>query len=340
MLLKRLSEAFGPSGKEHEVRALLSEELKSHVDELKTDRLGNLIAIKRGKAAGPKVMLAAHMDEVGLMVVGINSQGLLQFRKVGGIDDRVLVSKQVLVGKNKINGVIGAKAIHLQKRQERSQVIPHDAMYIDIGARSKEEAQKYVNIGDYAVFATQFAEFGDGYYKGKAFDDRTGCAVLAEILKRDYQIPVYGTFTVQEEVGLRGAGVAAYTVEPDMAIVLEGTTCSDIPETKEHGYCTTLGEGPAITIMDASVITNKKMVAKLFELADQHSIPVQIKRSITGGSDAGRISQSKGGVPTVVVSVPCRYIHSPVSVCKKTDLDFTIKLVDLFLKSIEGGFRA
>ncbi len=338
MLLKRLSEAFGPSGQEQDVRAVLQEELNDYISEWKRDALGNLIAVKPA-SSGPRVMLAAHMDECGLMVTHVDGAGLLHFRKVGGLDDRVLVSKSVVVGKKRVAGVIGAKAIHLQKPQERTQVIPHNSLYIDIGAKSKEEALKMVNIGDYVVFDTKFGEFGTGMVKGKAFDDRAGCAVLAEVLKEDYSMPVYGAFTVQEEIGLRGAGVAAYAVDPDLAIVLEGTTCNDVSGADEHGYCTHLGGGPAITVMDASAISNKKMVAELVRLAEEHNIPNQFKRSITDGSDAGSINVSRDGVPVVVVSVPCRYIHSPVSVLQLSDFEHTIALVKLFLRSIEGGFR-
>lgn len=338
MLLKKLSETFGPSGFEHEVRQILREELKDHVSQWKHDALGNLIALMPAES-GPKVMLAAHMDECGLMVSSIDSAGLLHFRKVGGLDDRVLVSKPVVIGNKRVPGVIGAKAIHLQRPEERSQVIPHRSLFIDIGAQSKEEAQSMVNVGDYVVFATTFGEFGEGMVKGKSFDDRAGCTVLAEVLKEKYSIPIYGAFTVQEEIGLRGAGVAAFAVEPDIAIVLEGTTCSDVPDAEAQSYCTNIGGGPAITIMDASVITNKKMVSELVRLAEENNIPYQFKRSITGGSDAGRINQTKSGIPVVVISVPCRYIHSPVSALKLSDLDYTIQLVKLFLRSIEGGFR-
>lgn len=338
MLLKRLSEAFGPSGYEQEVRQVLQAELADQVCEWQRDALGNLIALKPA-ASGPKVMLAAHMDECGLLINHVDSSGLLQFQKVGGLDDRVLVSKTVVIGSKRVPGVIGAKAIHLQRPEERTQVIPYRSLYVDIGATSKEEALSMVSIGDYAVFATKFAEFGTGMAKGKAFDDRAGCTVLAEVLKEEYQMPVVGAFTVQEEIGLRGAGVAAYRVEPDLAIVLEGTTCSDTPGSEEHGYCTNIGGGPAISIMDASVISNKAMVAELIRLAEEHQIPYQFKRSVTGGSDAGRINQTKAGIPVVVVSVPCRYIHSPVSALKLSDLDHTIQLVKLFLRSIEGGFR-
>jgi len=338
MLLKKLSEAFGPSGCEGEVREVLKEELAPYINEWRRDALGNLIAVKEGHKA-PRIMLAAHMDECGFMISSIDRSGLLRFRKVGGLDDRVLVSKHVLIGPKKISGVIGAKPIHLQKPEERNQVISLTGLTIDIGAKSKEDAEKLVKIGDYGVFATEFKTLSENVAIGKSFDDRAGCAVLAEILKNDYDLNIYGAFTVQEEVGLRGAGVAAYAIEPDFAIVLEGTTCSDVPPSKEHAYCTSLGQGPAITVMDSSVICDKSAVAELVRLAKEHEIPVQFKRSVTGGSDAGRINQTKDGVRTVVVSVPCRYIHSPVSMLSLSDFQNTVKLVKLFLKSIsEGGF--
>lgn len=336
MLLEKLSLAFGPSGCEDEVRKVISEELSQHVSEWKKDPLGNLVAVKGNR--GPKVMLAAHMDECGLMVSSFDRSGLIRFRKVGGLDDRVLVSKHVLIGPKRVPGVIGAKAIHLQQPDEKTKPIPLSGLYIDIGAGSKEEAEKLVSLGDYAVFATQYAHLSDNVVKGKSFDDRAGCAVLAEVLKETYEnLTLFGAFTVQEEIGLRGAGVAAYACEPDMAVVLEGTTCSDLPYSKEHDYCTTMGGGPAITVMDASVVSDRRMVAELLRLADQHGITVQFKRSITGGSDAGRINQSRDGVPVVVVSVPCRYIHSPVSVLDLNDFHATVKLVKLFLESINGG---
>ncbi len=336
MLLEKLSLAFGPSGCEDEVRDLISEELSQYVSHWKKDALGNLIAVKGDK--GARVMLAAHMDECGLMISSFDRSGLLRFRKVGGLDDRVLVSKHVLIGPNRVPGVIGAKAIHLQLPDEKAKPIPLSGLYIDIGANSREEAEKLVALGDYAVFATSYGHLGENVVKGKSFDDRAGCAVLIEVLKETYDnITLFGAFTVQEEIGLRGAGVAAYSCEPDMAIVLEGTTCSDLPYSKEHDFCTTMGGGPAITVMDASVVSDRRMVAELLRLADQNGITVQFKRSITGGSDAGRINQSRDGVPVVVVSVPCRYIHSPVSMLDLRDLGATVRLVKLFLDSINGG---
>jgi len=337
MLLKELSQAFGPSGCEGEVREVLTQALGAAVGVWQKDALGNLIAVKES-TRGPKVMLAAHMDECGLMVSSIDKSGLLRFRKVGGLDDRVLVSKHVVIGSKRVAGVIGAKAIHLQKPEERNQVITLSNLYIDIGAKSKEEAERLVKLGDYAVFATEFGYLSESVVKGKSFDDRAGCAVLAEVLREEYAFTLYGAFTVQEEIGLRGAGVAAYALEPDMAVVLEGTTCNDLPGSEEHGYCTSLGSGPAITIMDASVVCDKRMIGELERLAREHNIPMQYKRSITGGSDAGRINQTKSGVPVVVISVPCRYIHSPVSMLSLKDFEHTVKLVKLFLRSIEGGF--
>ncbi|NLW17065.1 MAG: M42 family metallopeptidase [Firmicutes bacterium] len=338
MLLKKLSEAFGPSGYEHEVRTILEEELKDYVGVWQRDALGNLIACKEA-AKGPRVMLAAHMDEVGLMISHVDDAGLLHFHKVGGIDDRVLVSKPVLVGKNRVPGVIGAKAIHLQRPEERTQVIPHRSLFIDIGAKSKDEALAKVKLGDYVIFATEYGEFGEGLAKGKALDDRAGCFVLAEALKEEYNFPLYGAFTVQEEIGLRGAGVAAYAIEPDLGIVIEGTTCNDVSGMEEHEYSTVLGGGPAITFMDTASIGNRAMIQELVRIAEENNIPYQFKGTVTGGNDAGRINVSRAGVPVVAISIPCRYIHSPVSVLSLEDVRNTTKLIKLFLRSIEGGFR-
>lgn len=338
MLLKQLSEALGVSGNEHEVREIIKDAIKGLVDEIRVDTLGNLIAVK-GKGKRPRVMVAAHMDEVGLMVSWIEKNGLLRFRKVGGIDDRVLVSKTVLVGKERVPGVIGAKAIHLQEPKERENPLRYEDLYIDIGAKSKEEAEKKVKLGDFVAFATRFEEFGQRKAKGKAFDDRVGCTVLIEALKGQYDFELNAVFTVQEEVGLRGATVAAYDVDPEMALVLEGTTCSDTPGTDPEGYATEVGKGPALSLMDASSIANKRMVQEMVRLAQEHGLPYQFRRTTMGGNDAGRIHLTREGVPSASLSVPCRYIHSPVSVISLDDLENAVKLLGLFLKSIDGGFR-
>jgi endoglucanase len=337
MLLKRLTEAYGISGDEGEVRGILKEELTGHVDEIFTDTLGNLFA-RKGTGKRPRVMVAAHMDEVGLIVVGFEKSGLLRVDKVGGLDDRVLVSKPVVVGKNKIPGVIGAKAVHLQKASERNKAILIDNLYVDLGVRSQEEAEKLVSLGDYVAFTAETRKFGENCLLGKAFDDRAGCAILAEVLKEDFELELTGVFTVQEEIGLRGAGVAAYTVHPDIALVVEGTLASDVAGTKDARHVTKLGAGPAISLMDATFIAPQPMVDLLVRTAEKLAIPYQFRRFTAAGTDAGKISQAHAGIMTGVVSVPCRYIHSPSSIINLDDWQNTLRLVKGIMNAIaEGG---
>ena len=338
MLLKALTEAFGVPGQEHEVRDILRDHVRPHCDEVETDSIGNLIAIKRGASKdGPKVMLAAHMDEIGLMVTYIEKSGVLRFYPVGGIDPRVLVSKQVLVGRDRIPGVIGAKPIHLQKRDESEKPFELEGLYIDIGAKDKDEAEKLVKLGDGVIFATQYAEIGSGRAKAKAFDDRVGCAVIAELLAKDrrWGFTLQAVFTVQEEVGARGAQVAAYALEPNLAVALEGTTASDVPGSKEHLYSTRLGKGPALTHTDASLLADMRIVRRLMEVAEARGIPFQLRELAVGGTDAGRIHLIREGIPAGVVSVPTRYIHSPVSIIDKQDFEHTLMLMEAFLDSID-----
>lgn len=341
MLLKRLTEACGGPGQEDEVRDLIRTEITPLADQVTTDALGNLIAVKNGTKAGPKVMIAAHMDEVALMVMSIEKSGMLKFSPIGGIDPRVLVAKAVVIGINRVPGVIGSKPIHLQKPDERKKALSIDELYIDIGASKKEEAERLVSIGELAYFTTEFTTIGPDRFKAKALDDRVGCAMLIDILKENYQLSLYGVFTVQEEVGLRGAGTAAYQIQPDLALVLEGTTASDVPEIPEHKHATTVGKGPSLTVMDSSVIPDPRLVAKLMQLAQKHGIPVQYRRNTAGDTDAGKIQQSCEGVPVAVIALPCRYIHSPVAVASQTDYAHAVKLVKVFLRSLEeeGGYK-
>ncbi|MBF8436743.1 M42 family metallopeptidase [Halanaerobiaceae bacterium Z-7014] len=334
MLLEKMINATGISSREKEIRDLIREEIKDNVDEIYTDKMGNLIASKGKEKDGPKVMLAAHMDEVGLMITEITSDGLLKFQPVGGIDKRVLVSKPVLVGEDKMAGVIGAKAIHLQKKSERDKPIDFDNLYIDIGVNSKKEAEKHVDLGDVAVFSTKYEELGNGRVIGKAFDDRVGCSIIAELTEYDFDMPVYFVFTVQEEVGLRGAGVAAFDIAPDLALVLEGTTAADVPENKEHRYSTSVGKGPALTLMDRTVIADKNILTGLIEVAEDNGIDYQFRRTDAGGNDAGAISLSREGVPSAVISLPCRYIHSPLSLIDLDDYNKMNKLVKLYLERL------
>ncbi|WP_353892116.1 M42 family metallopeptidase [Proteinivorax hydrogeniformans] len=337
MFLKLLSECHGVAGDEVDVSKLIKDYLKESVDEFKYDSLGNLIAVKGKDKKGPKVMLSAHMDEVGLMVTSIESNGLLKFKPVGGLDVRVLVSKPVVVGPDNIKGVIGAKPIHLQQPTERRNALGYSQLYIDIGASSKEEAMEVVEIGNYVSFDTKFSQINDKLCKGKAFDDRVGCYILAEILKKEYPFPVYGAFTVQEEVGLRGATVAAYNVDPDLAIVLEGTSASDVPESEEHRYSTKMGYGPALSIMDASIIVQKNLLKDIVKVAEENNIDYQFRQTAVGGNDAGKIRLTKDGVDTFTISMPCRYIHSPVSFLNLEDVKKGITLVDKILEKIDQG---
>ncbi|MBE3589588.1 MAG: M42 family metallopeptidase [Firmicutes bacterium] len=338
--LAALSELPGISGQEGAVRAYLRERAAARADELRTDALGNLFAVKGAGKPGPRILLAAHMDEIGLIVTSVDDDGFVRFRKVGGIDDRVLLAKAVHVGQKRVPGVIGSKPIHLQSPGERTKVVPADEMYIDIGAKDKAEAQRLVEPGDAVTFATSFGEFGEGMVKGKAFDDRAGCTVLLEALAGEYDAPVYGVFTVQEEIGLRGARVAAYAVEPDVALVLEGTPAADIPLEEGETSSTVLGRGPALSFMDGSSIADRELVQTIIRVAEREGIPWQWRRTQGGGNDAGAIHLSKAGVRTASISVPCRYIHTPCAVLHKEDLRNTIRLVQAVVAELASQRRA
>ena len=322
MLLEKLTNASGVSGFENEIRKTIKDEISSVVDELYTDSIGNLFAVKKGSGDSLKVMVAAHMDEVGLFVDLVESNGYVKFRKVGGIDDRVLLSQRVYIGENKTPGVIGAKPIHLQGSGQG--VVGSDDMYIDVGASSKDD--KLAKVGDPVVFATKFAQSGN-ILRGKAFDDRAGCGVLVELLKRSHPFTLCGVFTVQEELGLRGARIAAYALNPDFAFALEGTTAGDTPTKLDVSPSTNMGAGPAITIMDRSFISDRRLVDLLVDTAKKENIPYQFKRTITGGTDAGAIHLARGGVPSVTVAVPIRYIHAPVGITHLSDFQNTIELM-------------
>lgn len=334
MLLKELTDLNGVSGDESAVREFLKAHIAPFCDEIKTDTMGNLIALKRG-ISEKKVMLSAHMDEVGFIISGITDKGFLEFKTVGGIDTRVIISKKVTVGKNKIPGVIGMKAIHLQKRAERESVPEIRDIYIDIGAKDRKTAEEKVQIGDYAAFDTQFEMLGEKTFKAKAVDDRAGCAVLAELIKKDVKYDTYFCFTTQEEVGLRGARVAAHRINPDIALVIESTTCSDVYGFEKHEHVTTMGGGAVVTFMDRTTIVNRDFYKWLYESAEKNGIKVQFKRSTSGGNDAGRIHLEREGIKTASLSVPCRYLHSPCSIASLEDIEAVKSLAELFLDKID-----
>lgn len=340
MLLQRLSDARGVAGNEDAVREILIEEIRPYVDEFRVDSIGNLIATVRaqeGITNPHRVMVAAHMDEVGLMVVQVDKSGMLRVRAVGGIDPHVLAAKRVLVGKEAIPGVIGLKAVHLQTREEEQQVPRLDQLYVDIGAKSKEDAEAVVKVGDYVSFATSCEVFGRTL-KGKALDDRAGCAVLAELVKERYEVELVAAFTVQEEVGLRGARVAGYSVEPEVAFALEGTICDDIPRKTDTTPATQMGKGPAITVMDRSVIVDRRLLDLLLQTAQEEGIPYQFKAPGLGGTDAGAIHLTREGVPAIAVAVPARYIHTPASLLSLDDLEHTVALMKGVLRRLHSRF--
>lgn len=339
MLLKTLTEAMGPSGFEDEIRQCIRTEISPLVDKQYTDVLGTVICEKNVSQAGPRVLLDAHMDEVGLMIVHAEDNGLLRFRALGGIDPRVLVSKPVRIGTEKRFGVIGAKPIHLQTADERSKPLKMDQLYIDIGAKDKEDALSAVKLGDPAVFATQYEEMGDHCAKAKSFDDRVGCAILVETLKKSFNLPIYGAFTVQEEVGLRGAGPAAYRIQPDIAIALEGTVCSDVVGAPGHQQSTIMGAGPALTVQDGQTLANRRFLEFLMSVGDAYGIPYQLRRVKGGSNDYGAIHKVREGIIGGGISVPVRYIHAPAQIISLDDYENSIRLVEAVLTEIaQGGF--
>ena len=335
--LQTLCEASGVSGNENSIRALILDIIKPYADEVHADALGNILVHKKGrKPAKAKLMLSAHMDEVGLMVIDITSDGYLKFDEVGGIDRRVLVGKRVWIGEKKVCGVIGIKPVHLTKGDESSAIPEYSEMYIDIGANNREEALKYVNYGDSVCLDSEFTETNTSI-QSKAIDDRFGCMVLIELLKSDVEYDLDVAFVVQEEVGLHGAKTAAYTLDPQFALVVETTTAADIPEIDPSKQVCQLGEGAVISVMDRRTIYDKEMVQLAFETAKEIGVKAQYKRTVAGGNDAGVIHQSRGGVRTLAVSLGCRYLHAPSCVADKDDCESVMALVKELANRIAGG---
>lgn len=336
MRIKELCALRGVSGNEREVRNYILEIVRPLCDEIKVDTMGNVICFKKAKKDGAKtLMLAAHMDEVGFIVQYIREDGLIRYEPVGGINPAVCVSRRVEVGKDRVPGVIGAKAIHLQAPAERTVNFTHDNLFIDIGAKDKADALKKVSIGDYVSFVSDYVEFGERFVKSRALDDRIGCAILLDVLEQGrYDVDLYAVFTVQEELGLHGAMVSAHRVNPDYAIVLECTTANDTPGAGVHEEICSVGKGPAISFMDRASVANPALFATLCKQADESGIPWQLKRGATGGNDAGAIQRAKNGVATCVISVPSRYIHSSVCVSSLNDADnarkLTLHILDRF----------
>ena len=339
MILKELSEAVGVSGKEDAVRKVILDAIKDHVTDLRIDPLGSITALKKGTQDGyPRVMLAAHMDEIGFMVMGFDGDGLIRFTNVGGVDDRILPGLRVKVGDKGVPGVIVWTPIHKNREQN---VVKMSNLRIDIGAGSKDEVNGSVKRGDRIAFDSYYAELSERIVRGKAFDDRVGCSLLVDVLQGGpYPVDVVAAFTVQEEIGLRGSKVAAQFLQPDAAFALEAAPTPDIPNPRadlddedEPNPIARMGGGPVITVMDRSMITDPRLLRFLHNTAKASDIPYQHKTALGGGTDAGRIHQTNAGIPSAVISVPCRYIHSPTALLHKDDYDNALRLIQAALNN-------
>lgn len=330
-LLRQLSNAVAVSGDEGAVRKMVLDAIRPHVDEVKVDALGNVLAIKKGTGKGERVLVAAHMDEVGFMITDIEADGAMKFDIVGGINDNVLNGKPVLVGPKRLPGLIGSMPIHMLPEERRNTVVKTTQLRIEIGCTSGEAAKKVVKLGDRATFATEFAVVGPSL-RGKALDDRLGCATLVELLRGPaFTFDLHAAFTVQEEVGLRGARVAGYAVDPVCAFVLDCTPAVDLPhanaERENTEYNSRLGYGPAIYVADKATLSDERLVRYLRQTAEKNNIPYQLRQTSGGGTDAGAIHLVRGGVPSVSVSVPGRYLHTPASLVRADDWHNTIRLL-------------
>ncbi|HSF83521.1 MAG TPA: hypothetical protein VLA49_19955 [Anaerolineales bacterium] len=330
-LLERLCNACGVSGDEHEVRQIVLEEVRPHTENIRIDALGNVLVTREGSEPDRlRVMLAAHMDETGFMLTSDEEDGLFRFETVGGVDVRLLPGKPVWVGRSHTPGVIGAKPIHLVSSDEGKNTFSLDSLRLDLGPGNSAKAK----IGDRAVFATLFTRLG-GSLRARALDDRLGVATLIELVKNPPgNIDLLAVFTVQEEVGTRGASVASYSLDPDLAFVLDCTPAYDLPSwdnSENSQYNTRLGAGPAIYIADKHTLSDLRLVRHIMATAEALDIPYQIRQPGGSGTDAGAIHKQRTGIPAVSVSVPGRYLHSPASLCRLSDWEHTLTLMHAVL---------
>jgi putative aminopeptidase FrvX len=354
-LLKEMLESFGPAGFERETATIIKKAVKAYADEVTTDKLGSVIFSHKGTAEQPRVLLAGHIDEVGFVISAIDEKtGFLTFNPLGGWWDQVLLSQRVVIRTEKgdIQGVIAAKPPHLLAPEEQKKVVEKRAMYIDIGAASKKEAEEMgVRIGDPVVPLSPFSTIRNGKLgMGKAFDDRIGAFIAMEVVRRlaegkiKHPNTVYGAATVQEEVGLRGAATVAHVVDPDVAIVLEVDIAGDVPGVQPNEAPTKMGKGPSILTFDLSMIPNQPLKQFVIDTAKRLKIPYQLSIVAVGGTDAGRIHMSRAGCPSIVISVPTRHIHSHVGLLSLEDVEnaikLTLELVKRFDKKTVSSFTA
>jgi endoglucanase len=343
-LLEKLSNAHGVSGYEGNIRRIIEEEVRPYVDEIRSDKMGNLIATKKG--GSPSVMLAAHMDEIGLMVKYVDDKGFARFTKTGGWFDQTLLNQRMIMHteNGQIYGVLGSKPPHVIKEEEKKKIIKADDMFIDFGATSKEDADKLgVKAGTPVTSDTEFKPLGNDRVTGKAFDNRAGCVMLIDALRqmKNVKATVHAVFTVQEEVGLKGAKTSAFGLNPDVALATDVTITGDHPGIDKKDSAIEMGKGPSVTVSDADgrgIIVPESVLKWLKEAAESNNIPYQLEVGSGGTTDASAIHLTKEGIPTGVLSMPTRYIHTPVSVLSMTDLEKSAELIARALEIVDRFF--
>lgn len=344
-LLKKLCTTCSISGNEQQVRDIIISEIKDHVESFHVDKLGNIIAFKKGKQpAKTKLMISCHMDEVGFIVTDIDDEGLIKFTSVGGVNPTSAVCTSVMIGEKNIPGVIGCKPIHLLSDDEKKEKIKYSDLFIDIGAKNKKQAEKHIRIGDFISFTGDFQitpsdtdDITKCMIRAKALDDRIGCYILIDMIKEEIDYDMYFVFAVQEEVGLRGATTAAFAVNPDAALVIEATTAADLAGVSQNKTICSLGDGPVISFMDSATLYDRDLFDLALNISKQEKIKSQIKRGTTGGNDAGAIHKSRDGVKTLAISLPCRYLHSQICQIHGKDVINTQKLLRSMATKIAGG---
>ncbi len=338
-LLKILSETPGISGREEEIREVVRKKMKPLTDEVRTDRLGNVIGLKKGRGK-LKVMVAAHMDEIGFIVRHVDDNGFIRLNPVGGFDPKVLIARRVLVAasgspKKKLRGIIGCKPVHTMSEADRKRPTEIKDLFVDTGLSGKE-AKKLISIGDPITFDTDFHIMQGDCVSGKCLDDRLGVYVMLKAIEslKKHDVDIYAVSSVQEEVGLRGATVSSFGIEPDIGIALDVTIASDVPGTSSSDYVTELGKGTAIKIMDSAAISNYKLVDFLKKTAEKNKIKYQLEILPRGGTDAGAIERSGAGTPVVTISIPIRYVHSGYEMANKKDIQASVKLLAKVLETV------
>ena len=342
--LREITDAPGVPGYEGAVRAVLRKALSGLAADIGEDGLGSLIARLPGTSERPRVMLAGHMDEVGFMVRYITDGGFIRFMPLGGWWDQVLLAQQVVIKTHKgdVVGQIGAKPPHLLKEEERNKVVEKDAMYIDSGATSRQQAEEMgVRVGDPIIPRSEFTILANGRtYLAKAWDDRVGCALIVEVFRalagQPHPNTIFGVGTVQEEVGLRGARTSAFSVAPDVGIVLEVAIAGDLPEMKPEESAVKLGAGPVLLAYDGTMIPNLRLRDLVFDVARELGIPLQVDVLSRGGTDGGPIHVNARGVPCVVLGVPARHIHSHQGIISRDDYDATARLVVELVRRLDA----